>query len=142
MSSNSSIKHRGVITDITSESVFVQLSEATNCDACQLKSRCGNVSDLPDRLSIQNEYTHIHVKDDVWVVMEESLGLKAVYYAYITPFIVLISVLFITRFWFQEWVSGLMALGMVALYYTVLYFNKSSMDSRFQMKIKKVLENE
>ncbi len=142
MYANTVIKHRGVITNITPQSVVVRISDTTNCSSCQLKSSCGNVAENDLMVSIRNIYRDLQIDENVWVLMKKHLGFKAVFYAYIIPFILLVSVLYITHFWFQEWASGLLALGIVVVYYTVLYYSRSYMDGRFQMKIQKIDKNE
>ena len=69
---------------------------------------------------------------------EKALGLKAVFWAYVFPFILMFSTLIIASNFLKEWLAGLISLLIIVPYYIVLYFLKNALKSAFQVSILKI----
>ncbi len=133
---NNSIKHAGYVSKITANRIEISLDGNINCAACNAKSACG-VSDSDIKIvEIQNNHT-LSINERVDVVMENSLGLKAVFWGYVFPFILLFSVLIITSLFVKEWIAGLLALFVLIPYYLLLYFNQNTLRKIFTVSVLK-----
>jgi sigma-E factor negative regulatory protein RseC len=131
------LKHEGVISKISENSITVALKGNINCEGCKAQSACG-VSDSNDKeIEIFNSHQSFHLNEPVDVVLQSELGLKAVFWAYVFPFILLFIVLIIASLFYKEWIAGLMALTVLAPYYLMLYVLKNTFQKAFQVKILK-----
>ncbi|REE83174.1 RseC/MucC-like positive regulator of sigma(E) [Lutibacter oceani] len=131
------IKHEGYISKITNQVITVSLKGNVNCEGCKAQSACG-VSESNDKeIEILNTNQSFKLSDPVNVVLEKSLGLKAVFWAYVFPFILMMLTLIITSNFLKEWIAGLVSLFMLIPYYFVLYKMKSSFQKAFQISILK-----
>jgi len=131
------IRHQGIITKIDNDNVYVQLLDNVHCQSCDLKSHCSSVSD--DNLLKINVKNEIYkIQENVQVIIGNHTGFKAVFFGYILPFAVMMTVLLLSNMTsMSEWQSGLFALVFVAVYYGLLFVFKQKMASQFQIKIKK-----
>jgi len=111
-----------------------------NCEGCKAQSACG-VSDSNDKeIEVLNPIQSFQVNEEVAVVLKKELGLKAVFWAYVFPFILMAVVLVVTSFFFEEWVAGLLSLFILLPYYFMLYIMKDAFQKAFQVSILKFNE--
>ena len=131
------ITHQGVVSKISSNKITVALKGNVNCEGCKAQSACG-VSDSNDKeIEIINPTQSFQLNESVDVMLKRELGLKAVFWAYVFPFILMIIVLVSTSFFFKEWVAGLLSLFILIPYYFMLYVLKDSFQKAFQVSILK-----
>ncbi len=136
------IIHKAIVRQLTSEGVEVVLEDPPGCDACNAKSSCGL---NPENQEEGNEKSFfIPIQEEVFqpgemveVSISPALGLKAVFWGYIFPFLLMMTVLIIGLSFLQELLAGIAALAAVALFYVVLYFNKERMKKSFAIDLKK-----
>ncbi len=69
--------------------------------------------------------------------MQTELGLKAVFWAYVFPFILMIVVLVVSSNLFKEWIAGLLSLFVLIPYYFMLFVLKNSFRKAFKVSILK-----
>ncbi len=131
------ISHLGIVLKISKDSIEVAIEGNVHCEACHAKSACG-VSDAENKIVVvKNEDSSIVLHEQVHVLMNTSLGLKAVFYGYVLPFILLFVVLFVASVYIKEWQAGLLALFVLIPYYLILYFNEQTLKKTFSMRILK-----
>ena len=76
------------------------------------------------------------VGDKVNVVMQKSLGTRAVMLGYFVPFLLVLFTLIISlNLMENQGLSGLLALGILIPYYLVLYMNKDRLKKAFIFSI-------
>ena len=76
--------------------------------------------------------------EQVEVLVQEQLGMKAVMLAYVLPFVVMIVVLsFLTHYIGSEAVAGMVALGAAAGYFLILGFASRKLKKVFTFKVRK-----
>jgi sigma-E factor negative regulatory protein RseC len=132
------VTHPGFVKTIESNRVEIAIMSVAGCASCQLKGAC-SVSDIEEK--------HVWVKMDntsqykigqqVTIEMKQSLGTWAVLLGYVFPFLVLLLVLILfISLGFDQGLSGLIALGMLVPYYTVLYLMRHWLDSRFHYSLR------
>ncbi|MGA9271598.1 MAG: SoxR reducing system RseC family protein, partial [Lutimonas sp.] len=108
-----------------------------HCEACNAKSACG-VSDSDSKeIEIQAPAQALELNENVEVFLKKDLGLKAVFWAYVFPFILLFAVLLIGSRVYPEWIAGLLAIGILIPYYSLLYAFKNSFKKAFKVSVSK-----
>ena len=130
--------HSGVISKLGDSSLTVSLDENVHCESCHAKGTCG-ISDLTSKeveIPIsENSYT---LNEPVNVVLKKGLGLKAVFWAYVFPFVLMLSTLLIATSFLKEWVAGLLSLLVLVPYYLLLYVVRDTFKKTFTISILKI----
>jgi len=131
------VRHSGVVSKINKSFITVSLNDDLNCEGCKAKGACGvsesNSKEIQVPLSLQS----FKLNEAVDVVMQKELGLKAVFWAYIFPFILMFSVLLVTSLFFKEWIAGLVSLLVLVPYYFILHIFNNSFQKAFRINILK-----
>lgn len=134
------VNHEGIVSKISKTTITISLKGNVNCEGCKAQSACG-VSDSNDKeIEVLNPIQSFQVNEEVAVVLKKELGLKAVFWAYVFPFILMAVVLVVTSFFFEEWVAGLLSLFILLPYYFMLYIMKDAFQKAFQVSILKFNE--
>ena len=134
---NNLVKHEGIISKISEKTITISLKGNVNCEGCKAQSACG-VSDSNDKeIEVVNSAQSFQINDTVDVLLKRELGLKAVFWAYVFPFILMFVVLVAASFFFKEWIAGLMSLFILIPYYFMLFVLKSRFQKAFQVSILK-----
>jgi sigma-E factor negative regulatory protein RseC len=137
-SNNNTIIHSGTVSRVSGESVFVSLDKNVHCEGCRIKSACG-ISDSSDKeVEMISPNESFHINESVQVLIKKDLGLKAVVWAYVLPFIIMIAVLTIASQFVAEWFAGLLALSVLVPYYSVLYYMNSFFRKKFRISVLKL----
>jgi sigma-E factor negative regulatory protein RseC len=132
-----SIKHKGKITRTDQHHYFVSIITESACSACSVKGVC-NVSDMKEEVIEipKDPDTSYSVGDEVNVIMEKSLGPKAVLLGYIIPFLLLFATLVISLGLFKdEGLAGLASVAIVIPYYLLLYLFRERLKKTFTFRI-------
>jgi sigma-E factor negative regulatory protein RseC len=131
------IKHEGNISKISNGVLTVSLKGNVNCEACNAKAACGVSESNSKEIEIESTNQSFKLNDSVEVILEKHLGLKAVFWAYVFPFILVLFVLFISSNFVKEWIAGLAALLVLVPYYFTLYVLKNLFKKAFKVSILK-----
>ncbi|MBN2776449.1 MAG: SoxR reducing system RseC family protein [Bacteroidales bacterium] len=138
MGKNSTIEHKGIVSEINENAIFVDLSVQSACAACHAKSVCG-IDSAQKTIEVRTNNNSFNIGEKVKVVMRESLGMKALFLGYLLPFVVVISTLMILLSAdFSEGFSGLISIVVLVPYYFVLYFFKDRIKREFNFDIEKI----
>ena len=133
------IRHTGIVESVEGSSVKVRIQQAAACSACQASGSC-MAAEAKEKIvdAVVSDDT-IRKGDKVEVLIEEKTGWKAVAIAYLLPFIVMMSVLFVVDKWLQdEAVMGVIAVCAVGVYYVVLSFFKQRIKKDFSFRAEKI----
>jgi sigma-E factor negative regulatory protein RseC len=130
--------HAGIISKINSDSVIVTLEQNIHCESCHAKGTCGVSESSTKEIEVPNSSGIFKINEQVDVILKKSLGLKAVFWAYVFPFILMFSTLIIASSFLKEWLSGLLSLFVLIPYYLMLYGLKTRLKSSFKMSILKI----
>ena len=69
--------------------------------------------------------------------MNSSQGNKAALYAYFIPAFLLVAIIVIlSNLSIKEWLSALVGIGVIAIYYLVLYFFKDKLRDEFKYELR------
>ncbi|MDD2385736.1 MAG: SoxR reducing system RseC family protein [Bacteroidales bacterium] len=138
MSRNSTIEHKGVVADVKSDAILVDLVVQSACAACHAKSVCGIDSSLKT-IEVKTDKKTFNIGEKVKVVMRASLGMKALFLGYVLPFIVVVTTLLILiSLNVSEGLSGLISILILAPYYLTLYFFNDKIKREFNFDIEKI----
>ncbi len=131
------IRHTGRITEITPQTITVEIISESACASCHAAQLCGMSESKTKLVEVPAEIGY-ELGEEVWVNMKKTMGLKAVTVAYAVPLIVLMAVLMgCILAGTSELVAGLSAIGAVALYYLVIYLLRSRLKDQYTFYIKK-----
>lgn len=134
------IEHRGIVKEIMPQCVKVTIVQDVACATCAAASLCHSSEknqrtiDIPcpdaDRYSVGQEVT---------IVGQLGLGLRATVWAYAMPLVVLMAVLSLVYAWTgSEGWGALSALLALILYYIGLYAFRGRLQRKFTFQIKNV----
>ena len=131
------IRHIGTVENISGNMVKVRILQSAACTGCHAAKLCKSSESKEKIIEVH------HVKADslkpgdvVTIVGTLTQGLKATWWAYILPLILVVAVLaasFILSH--NDGLSALVALGMLCLYYIIMYSQRKRFERSFQMKI-------
>lgn len=131
------ISHQGIVSKIQSGIIEVKIVSSSACSSCHAKGGCGMAETEDKLVEVEAPSEHkLEIGDTVNVVMQKELGLKAVFWAYFLPFILVIIVLTgVYIYTNKEGLSGLVALASVIPYYIGIYYYRSHLQSKFIFSI-------
>ena len=140
MSSSSIISHRGKIVDITPEFTTVDIISESACSACHAKSLCTLSESKTKQIIVPTRgWITFEPGEEVNVQLKATMGLKAVWLAYVIPLFVLLAVLLgLHAAGMSELIAGLSAIGAVALYYFVIWLLRRKLQNEYTFNIEKL----
>ncbi len=130
--------HSGVVSRIRGRSVIVTLDKNVHCESCSAKGACG-VSDTANKeVEIIDADRAFKLNDPVEVTLKKNLGHRAVFWAYILPFMIMMLTLVMMSFFFEEWMAGLVSLMVLVPYYALVYALKDYFKKTFKISILRI----
>lgn len=138
MSSSSEISHRGRIVSITPEVTTVQIVSESACSACHAKGLCSLGDSTVKEVELPTRgWDNYQVGDEVSVVLQASMGHKAVWLAYVLPLVLMSAALLVTlSAGGSELLAGGVAIAAVALWYAVLWLLRGRLRNEYIFNIK------
>lgn len=136
MSSEVTITHEGIVEQVNTDSIKVRIIVQSACSACHSKGVC-SVAGTQDKIIQVANSVRYNVKegDTVKVSMVRSQGYTAVILGYLIPFLLLLTVLIVGSFFWDDLIAGLAALGVLVPYYLVLYLNRNKLQKKFDFRL-------
>lgn len=132
------IVHEGIIDNISSDSVYVRILSKSACAACHINGMC-SVSEMTEKLvEVKVKKTDFVVGQMVNVILDRSLGNKAVVLGYLLPFLFMIVTLLVASQFLGELLSGLLAVAVLIPYYLLLFAFKNRLSKSFSFHIENV----
>ncbi|NLZ73637.1 MAG: SoxR reducing system RseC family protein [Bacteroidales bacterium] len=133
------IQHVGTVESVKNGRVFVQIIQTTACASCSAKGMCSSAESKEKIIEINCPSNNYQIGDKVLVVGALSIGLEAVLWAFVYPFLLVVLSLFILAHWIEnELISALIALSTLIPYYIWLWLNQSYMKKKFSFTIKPI----
>lgn len=132
------ISHSGVIESIDGDRVQVRIVQTSACSACKVAGYCHASESKEKLVDVWCDVIgrNFAVGQSVIVVTSGSVAVKALFWAFGLPFLILVSVLFFTLFLTDN--EGLAAFaGLVALlpYYMLLWVTRNRMRQELSFQI-------
>jgi sigma-E factor negative regulatory protein RseC len=132
------ITHEGIVDHIDGDAVYVRILSKSACAECHSKGMCG-VSEMTEKLiEVKQNISGFTQGQVVNVILDRSLGNKAVLLGYFIPFLILVITLLISSLYLSELWSGLLAIAVLIPYYLLLFFFKDKLSKTFYFRIERL----
>ena len=140
METSEKIEHDGVVVKVGDKSLFVSLLVNSSCGSCHAKEFCGPSESAVREIEVSSVYKDLKPGDHVVVRLEQSKGVLALVLGYLLPFILMVSVLVISlELSGRESLSGLLAIGILLPYYSLLFIFREKLKQKFTFTLKKTI---
>ena len=130
--------HSGVISQINRGSVIVSLDKNVHCETCHAKGACGVSDSAAKEIEVVDAGRAYNLNEPVEVILRKNLGHKAVFWAYVFPFILMLLTLLTASYFVREWVAGLLSLLILIPYYLLLQGLKGYFKRTFDISIQRI----
>lgn len=132
------IEHEGIIEKINGPHVTVRILQQSACSACHAKGVCMAADSKEKRVDIVDNSGRYQVNQHVLIEGKESIGYKAILWAFVLPLFILLALLVLSlSLWnFSETEAALASMLALAPYYLVLYLLRDKMAKTFRFNIK------
>lgn len=133
------IDHIGVIQGIDGSHIDVCITSFSACASCHAKGACSASDSSEKVISVfMSDHSHV-VGETVKVVMKQSLGFRALFWGYLLPFILVLTVLIVlTAVKVEEGKAGLASLAILPVYYLLLYLFRGRVTRQFNFEIQPI----
>lgn len=138
------ISHIGIVEDIKGQAVQVRIQQASACDLCHAKSICSSADTKEKIVEVRAVEGSVAVGDKVMVEGAASMGMKAVFLAYVLPLVLLILVMVLCLTLIapgNEVVAALVSLGILLPYAFLLYLLKDKLSKKFRFEIRSLMND-
>ncbi len=134
------LEHKGVVSALGEKMVEVEFVTESACSECKAKGLCGVDEGNRRFVTVWEPLAqYFSVGEEVMIGISEVMGMKAAVWAYIVPFFILVGGLLVTsHLGWGEAASGLSSLGVMCLYYVVLWFFRRRIEKEIVFKIRKI----
>ena len=134
MTDNRMVTHDGEVVGWVGHKVQVKIISQSACAQCHVKGMC-SAADMGEKIIDTVSTEPLREGDPVTVIIEEKMGRLALFYGFLLPFIVMVSVLFTTHLLgSSETGAALFGIGSLVPYYLVLYILKKKIGKDFIFK--------
>ena len=135
-----SIEHKGIVESINGTHLSVKILQTTACVSCSVKGHCSSAESKEKIIDITDaSASSYEVGQSVMVVGQLSMGMKAVFWAFVLPFLIILTSLFVCMAIFNdELYAGCISLSLLFPYYFFLWFNKARFKQKFSFTIKPI----
>ena len=131
------ISHPGVVVGINDKDIDIEILSSSMCGSCGIKSACGMSEMQEKRVTVPKPADkEFIVGQPVKIIMNTSQGNKAALFAYFIPAFLLVAIIMIlSNLSIKEWIAALVGIGVIAVYYLVLYFLRGKLRDNFTYEI-------
>ena len=139
------IEHEGKVVSVDKDYIAVEILNKSACAACHAKGVCGasdqSIKVVEVAQDIQTLSEDYQVGETVNIVMAPSMGTQAIWLAYVVPLMVLMaSVGVFSLCGAGELLMGLGSLGLLALYYLIVFLCRNKISKIFTFSIEKLAQ--
>ncbi|MBO6058109.1 MAG: SoxR reducing system RseC family protein [Bacteroidales bacterium] len=132
------VSHPGVVVGINDKDLEIEILSSSMCGSCGIKSACGMSEMQEKRITVPKPVDkEFIVGQPVSITMSTSQGNKAALFAYFIPAFLLVAIIVIlSNLSIKEWISALVGIGALAVYYVILYFFRDKLRNEFTYEIR------
>ncbi len=127
--------HTGVVSEMKGSSIIVALDENVHCESCSARGACGVTDSVNKTVEVINPEGSFKLNQPVEVVLKKDLGQKAVFWAYIFPFLLMLATLVTSSLFLEEWMAGSLSLLILVPYYAMIYALKNYFKKTFRVSV-------
>jgi positive regulator of sigma E activity len=130
------ISYRGIVTNVYPGILQVEIRDETACDACSAQGSCVMSGAREKRIEVPFASGDYCAGDAVTVVGKSSAGLRATFFAFLLPLILLFVILIIaTALGLGDHTAALLSLAALAIYYAGLFLFRKRLKQTFTFTI-------
>lgn len=133
------IEHEGIIEQINGNNIRVRITQQSACSACHAKGACMAADAKEKIVDVNDETGMFNINERVIVEGKESIGYKAIWWAFVLPLMILVAMIIVSIFVlnFSEYQAAIASILILAPYYGLLYLSRKKMANTFKFTIKK-----
>ena len=137
------VEHEGIIREISENFITVEIINKSACAECHAKGFCVAGEEETRLVDVQYDISTLveqyEVGDKVNLVLNQSLGISAVFISYAIPLVVLILLLLIlSNTGLDELMVGLLSLAGIGVYYLIVFLFRDRLERIFTFSIEKI----
>lgn len=134
---NKTINHTGLIRSINPEEIEIMISVSSACASCHAKGACTSADSSERVINVKNDKRDFQIGDWVNITGTQSMGMSAVFYAYVLPFIfIFVALLVMTEMTaLGELKAGLISLMILPPYYLLLFGFRKKLEKKYTFTI-------
>ena len=131
------IRHDGVVDSIDGQTVVVRITQSSACGGCQARNICRAAESKDKLVEVQcADAGSLKTGQTVTVAGAESLGMKAVMWAFGLPLVLLLAAMIVVMaLTGNERMAALAALGILVPYYIVLFLMRERLKKDFKFRL-------
>jgi sigma-E factor negative regulatory protein RseC len=131
------IKHDGIVIAVNGYgTVRVRIVQTSACASCKAKAMCASAESVEKEIDAMGDGL-LAIDDEAEVIVAEKIGWKAIFLAYILPFILLLGSVLVFNEFLKEEIAGTIALCTMGVYYIVLGLFKNKLQKQFSFTARK-----
>ena len=135
----SEVTHKGLIVKIDKDTIFVRILQYSACGSCKVVGYCSAADKKEKIIEIHDDSNSFQLSEEVEICGQSSLGLKAVFYAFIIPLFILVASLIVCNIiGFSDVASAIYSLVLLIVYYIIIYLFRKKMKKLFKFSLKKL----
>lgn len=136
MKRSEDISHKGKVVEITPDIVRVQILSQSACSSCSASELCHMAESEEKIIDVPADLRDFTVGDEVTVLMQASMGHKAVWICYVVPLFVMVACIAVALvLGASELIAGLSGIAGVAVYYLFLKIFSSRLKNSCEFRI-------
>lgn len=133
------IEHVGIVQAISNSTATILITQQSACSSCHAKAACSAVDSAQKLVEAQTNGQIFHEGQQVLVVGRSVVGLEAVFYAYIIPFILLlVTLILVFEYTHSELYAALLAIGSLLPFYLLLFLFKNKLSKKFSFSVQPI----
>lgn len=134
------IEHEGIIQSIEGEHIRVRIIQSSACSSCQAKVICSSSESKEKIIDVYSTESNTYkLGEKIKICASESMGQKAITYAFIIPLVIIIVWigLAINCLGFSELITIAGVFLLLIIYYSILSFCNKWMKNELRFWIEK-----
>ena len=136
-----SIKHLGIVENINGSRLKVRIVQSSACSSCSVKGHC-SASETKEKIidDYNKNGVPCQIGERVMIVGTTSMGMKAVFLAFVLPFVVLLLALIFSLKLTggDEVLSALISLATLVPYYLIIYMCRQKISRSFMFTLESI----
>jgi sigma-E factor negative regulatory protein RseC len=135
------IKHTGVVEAINGNNCYVRILQHSACSGCSAQRLCNSSESKEKIITVLLNGEDVQVGETVNIEGTVVQGLRAVYICYMIPLVLLIVSVYLGVRLSGDMLGVFLSLGVLAIYYIVLYLFRNSIGQHFAFTLHKISNN-
>lgn len=134
-----SIYHDGIVEKIDGNTLYVRIVQQSACSGCHAKAMCAASEQKDKIIEIADRSGQYQPGEKVRICGRSSLGLQAVFLAFVVPIFLILAALAAASQWkWTDTAASVTCLILLAAYYGLLYLLRDRLKKRFTFTVEKL----